>query len=231
MRVTTDATKQKAINKILGRAYTIETLPEHPVDPWDDEELIELHRKWWNLRIARQKETDASIAAGADFEYLYDRPYEDKKKVRVAGPFTVESLSPHRTLGVDENGDVIDPISAVREGQAGQDFPSLILDALRKAGVQQAHKEDRVAFDTLTEWPGEHVCAVDVYTEAATGKQQRAGIFIGPEFGSIARPDLVAAAREAADAGLDALLPAHSTSMRTLPSSRSSVVSPCSRPG
>ena len=35
-----------------------------------------------------------SIAAKAEFEYLYDKPYEDKKKVRVAGPFTVESLSP-----------------------------------------------------------------------------------------------------------------------------------------
>ena len=59
-------------------------------------------------RIARQKEIDASIAAKADFEYLYDKPYEDKKKVRVAGPFTVESLSPHRVLGVDENDELID---------------------------------------------------------------------------------------------------------------------------
>ena len=48
---------------------------------------------WWQARIARQKEIDASIAAKAEFEYLYDKPYEDKKKVRVAGPFTVESLS------------------------------------------------------------------------------------------------------------------------------------------
>ena len=40
-----------------------------------------------------------SIAAKADFEYLYDKPYEDSRKVRVAGPFTVESLSPHRVLG------------------------------------------------------------------------------------------------------------------------------------
>jgi len=54
------------------------------------------------VRIARQKEIDASIAAKAEYEYLYDKPYEDNKKVRVAGPFTVESLSPHRALGVDE---------------------------------------------------------------------------------------------------------------------------------
>ena len=67
-----------------------------------------LHADWWQARIARQKEIDASIAAKAEFEYLYDKPYEDKKKVRVAGPFTVESLSPHRVLGVDENDDLID---------------------------------------------------------------------------------------------------------------------------
>ena len=51
-----------------------------------------LHADWWQARIARQKEIDASIAAKAEFEYLYDKPYDDKKKVRVAGPFTVESL-------------------------------------------------------------------------------------------------------------------------------------------
>ena len=68
----------------------------------------ELHADWWQARIARQKEIDASIAAKAEFEYLYDKPYEDKKKVRVAGPFTVESLSPHRVLGVDENDELID---------------------------------------------------------------------------------------------------------------------------
>ena len=57
-----------------------------------------LHEAWWQARIARQQAIDASIASKAEFEYLYDKPYEDKKKVRVAGPFTVESLSPHRVL-------------------------------------------------------------------------------------------------------------------------------------
>ena len=202
-------TKKKAvrqINRILDRDYTIETLPEHPVDPWDDEELIDLHRQWWELRIERQQEMDASIAAAADFEYLYDQPYEDSSKVRVAGPFTVESLSPHRTLGVDENGDVMDPTETVREAEGGQDFPSLILDALRASGVQQTHKDERIEFDTLTAWPGEYISAVGTYTEATTGTEKRAGIFVGPEFGSVSRPNLVAAAREAADAGLDAVI-------------------------
>ena len=69
----------------------------------------ECHADWWEQRIARQREIDASIAAKAEFEYLYDKPYEDNRKVRVAGPFTVESLSPHRVLGVDEDDELIDP--------------------------------------------------------------------------------------------------------------------------
>ena len=38
------------------------------------------------------------------------------------------------------------------------------------------------------------------------GAQRRAAIFIGPEFGTVSRPDLVAAAREAADGDFDVLI-------------------------
>lgn len=163
--------------------------------------------EFWDARIKRQKEIDASIAAKAEFEYLYDKPYEDKKKVRVAGPFTVESLSPHRMLGVDENDDLIDP-AVVREADpeiaARQSFPQMILENLRAAGVQQAHKEDKITFTTLTLWPGEYVCAEGRYLEGDTPR--RAAIFIGPEFGTVQRADLVSAAREAGDAGFDVLI-------------------------
>ena len=93
-----------------------------------------LHAQWWEQRIARQREIDASIAAKADFEYLYDKPYTDNRKVRVAGPFTVESLSPHRVLGVDEDDELMDGI-AESPGTYGepQDFGSMILDHLRTA--------------------------------------------------------------------------------------------------
>ena len=183
---------------------------------------------FWEARIARQQAIDASIAAKAEFEYLYDKPYEDKRTVRVAGPFTVESLSPHRMLGVDEHGELIDRV-AETPGHYGepQDFAAIILDQLRTAGVQQAHKEDRISFDSLIPWPGDHVCAEGRYTlvseegrvksdekgggELATdhsslAPETRAGVFIGPEFGTVQRQDLVEAAREAADAGFDLLI-------------------------
>lgn len=165
------------------------------------------HGEWWKLRIARQKEIDASIAAKADFEHLYDKPYEDKSKIRVAGPFTVESLSPHRMLGVDEEGEPFDQLAAEDPETYGEahDFAQLILQNLEKAGVQQKDKEDRIQFDTLTPWPGHFINAEGRYTEE-DGTSRRAGIFIGPEYGSVSRTDLVEAAREAGDAGFDLLI-------------------------
>ena len=184
-----------------------------------------LHAEWWQARIARQKEIDASIAAKAEFEYLYDKPYEDKKKVRVAGPFTVESLSPHRVLGVDENDELIDPLNEDdADYGAKQIFAQMILENLKTSGVQQAHKEDKITFTSLTPWPGDLVCAEGRYLEgnAESGAEKRAAIFIGPEFGTVTRPDLVAAAREAGDAGFDVLIAcafnydAHSTEFNKL---------------
>ena len=169
----------------------------------------DLHRRWWEARIARQKEIDASIAAKADFEYLYDKPYEDRRIVRVAGPFTVESLAPHRTLGVDENDELIDHLAETKTGYDGQqDFATMILEHLHTSGVQQAHREDRISFTALTPWPGDLICAEGRYVEGDvdTGTERRAGIFIGPEFGTVSRPDLVAAALEAADADFDVLI-------------------------
>jgi adenine-specific DNA-methyltransferase len=193
------------LNKELKRkpALTLEKLTERPTDPWDAK-AAELHRQWWAARIARQKEIDASIAAKAEFEYLYDKPYEDKKKVRVAGPFTVESLSPHRSLGVDENDNLIDPMMVKENRDDKQTFPQMILENLRTAGVQQSHKADRIEFKSLVPWPGDNVCAEGRYQEGEM--ERRAAVMIGPEFGTVQRQDLVLAAREAGDAGFDVLI-------------------------
>jgi adenine-specific DNA-methyltransferase len=171
--------------------------------------VTEIHQAWWQQRIARQQEIDASIAAKADSEYLYDKPYEDKKKVRVAGPFTVESLSPHRVLTVDENDDLVDSVTVSNaEYREERDFVQMILENLKTAGVQQAHKTDKIDFTSLSPWPGELICAEGRYLEGSeeSGTEKRAAIFIGPEFGTVSRPDLVAAAREAGDAGFDVLI-------------------------
>ena len=101
-----------------------------------------------------------TLLAKAEFEYLYNKPYEGRKTVHVAGPFTVESLSPHRVLGVDENDKLIDGIGDPRGGYGeGRDFAGMILENHKIAGVQQAHKEDRILFISLVPWPGELICA------------------------------------------------------------------------
>jgi len=127
--------------------------------------------------------------------------------VRVAGPFTVESLSPHRILGVDENDELLDPLR-MQESKpgygVGQSFDQMILENFASAGVQQAHKEDKIQFTSLTGWPGVFICAEGRYPEGDVTR--RAGIFIGPEFGTVQRADLVAAARECGDAGFDVLV-------------------------
>ena len=196
---------REQLNAALKKTWQEWEIPRDVDAKWPDA-AKQLHADWWQARIARQKEIDASINAKAEFEYLYDKPYENRKCVRVAGPFTVESLSPHRMLGVDENDELID--KAMQPGDeytAKQSFPQMILDNLKTAGVQQAHKEDRISFTALTPWPGEGaVCAEGRYMEGAVEK--RAGIFIGPEFGTVQRSDLVEAARECGDAGFDVLI-------------------------
>ena len=199
---------REQLNKATGKQWQEWEVPRAADAKWPDV-TKKLHTQWWQQRIARQQEIDASIAAKAEFEFLYDKPYDDKKKVRVAGPFTVESLSPHRVLAVDENDELIDPndIKAAErkaEYNAERNFVQIILENLKTAGVQQAHKEDKITFTALTPWPGTLVCADGRYIEGANEK--RAAVFIGPEFGTVSRPDLVAAAREAGDAGFDVLI-------------------------
>ncbi len=189
-----------ALNKALNQTWDEWQIPREAQPNWPAAAKT-AHAQWWQQRIARQKEIDASIAAKADTEYLYDKPYEDNKKVRVAGPFTVESLSPHRVLGVDENDDLIDPL---KQTPGAPDFAAMILENLKTAGVQQAHKEDKIIFNSLTPWPGTLIGAEGRYSEAGT--ERRAGILIGPEFGTVSRPDLVSAAREAGDSGFDVLI-------------------------
>ena len=127
----------------------------------------------------------------------------------MAGPFTVENLSPHRVLALDENDELLEHVAEPKAGYgAEQDFAGMILEQLATAGVQQAHKEDGIAFSTISPWPGQYICAEGRYADGAgiSGAEKRTGIFVGPEFGTVSRPDLVAAAREAGDAGFDVLI-------------------------
>lgn len=208
--------RQAAVDKMNAEwdwDYTLGTLPERPADPWGEEwsEAAKLLEKWWEARIARQQEIDASIARAADVEMLYDRPYEDKSRVRVAGPFTVESLSPHRVVTArdDTLGDEL--AAAGGQMQPGPknvpeaDFGAMVIENLKKAGLHQKDKADTIQFNSVEPWPGQWLGAEARYTDGE-GRERRAGVLIGPEFGTLTHSQITAAAREASIARFDALI-------------------------
>ncbi len=154
-----------------------------------------------------RKQIDEAIARHADTEMLFDKPYEDNKTLRVTGPFTVESLSPHRVLATD---------AEKKERQETADFAEMILENLRKAGVQNTKKGERLKFDTLEPFAGSWLHATGTYTEkissSAKGKKpevkvRRVAISIGPEQGTLGPQQVKEAAKEAVQGiGYDLLI-------------------------
>lgn len=195
------------LNAALGEKWEEWEIPREAAAGWSNN-IKGLHKAWWDARIERQTKIDESIAKKADVELLYDRPFEDKSRVRVAGPFTVESLSPHRVVPSSEID--LDTAGGKRKPKLPKgtdelnDFTTMILEHLESSGVQQAKKDDRIAFTAIAGWPGDWIAAEGRFMEGETEK--RAAIFIGPEFGTVSRADLTAAAREALDARFDALI-------------------------
>ncbi len=194
------------INKTLGKNWEEWDIPRDTSDAKlaPAKALIE---EWWKLRCERQKEIDASISRAADTELLYDQPYEDNKRVRFTGPFTVESLSPHRRFSVEEKTslkeDGIAGVSMTVMG-AGQ-FALTIIDNLKKAGVQNTFKGERLKFDRLETFAGEWIHAAGEYTEGETSK--RVAVCIGPEFGTVGPELIKEAAKEAVRGiGFDTLI-------------------------
>ena len=198
---------RKQLNGQLNLEWQEWEVPREANDSWP--ETVKLcHREWWKAYIERQQEIDASIAAKADFETLYDKPYTDNSKVRVSGPFTMESLSPHRMISADEDRSYTSVEETGQEGVSESiplnDFTQMVLENIKSAGVHQIAKEDRITFSTLEGWPGKYIAAVGHYTEGDT--ERRAGIFIGPEYGTITQSDLNDAAKEAQQDRFDALI-------------------------
>ncbi len=156
---------------------------------------------------------DAAIRRHADFEVLYDRPHEDKTRVRVAGRFTVESLSPHRSLafGQLDSASTRESISeqAGAEDATGPSFEQSILDNLAKDGIQNGKRNERITFATLDAYPGQYLQAMGervVDPDESAESSGRVGIAVGPQYGTVSPAFIKAAAREAIKAGDVALV-------------------------
>ncbi len=147
---------------------------------------------------------DKAIAKYAETETLYDQPYEDNKRIRVTGPFTVESLSPHRVVALDE--DVPETVKNGRRSSSVGQFETMILDNLKKAGVQNRVKNERLKFDRLEPYAGTWLHGEGEYT-GSDGKARRVAVSIGPEHGTVGPDQVKEAAKEAVQGvGFDVLV-------------------------
>ncbi len=196
-----DAARAK-LNKVLKQKWEEWEVPREADEKWP-KAAREAHEEFWRLKRERQKEIDESIARHADQEILYDQPYEDKKRVRVTGPFTVESLSPHRFLSADE--DLDGPVSE-REAREHHDFVTMILENLKAAGVKTTKKGEGIKFERLEPYAGTWIHAEGEYTDKG-GETKRVAVCIGPEHGTVAPQIIKEAAKEAVQGvGFDVLV-------------------------
>ena len=190
------------LNKAIKKNWDEWEVPRVADDKWPQQAKT-AHSEFRRLRAERQREIDASIAKRADTELLYDQPYEDNKRIRVSGPFTVESLSPHRVLAADEN---MDGTVSQEEAHRNQDFASMILENLKKAGVQNTRKNERLVFETLDPYAGVWINATGTFTDSEA-KLKRIAVSIGPEHGTVGPQQVKEAAKEAVQGlGFDLLV-------------------------
>ena len=169
-------------------------VPRRPPADWP-EAADDLLNRFWQARLARQRAIDASIARNAQSEVLYDQPYEDRKKVRVAGPFTVESLSPHRILAADDETPV--SVRAATDDPYQPDFTASIIENLAKAGVQNTKRSERLKFERLEPLAGDPDLHAEGEFEDANGFVRRVAVSIGPEHGTVGTEQIGRAARAA----------------------------------
>ena len=198
---------RKKVNAAFGEKWQEWEIPREASEKTGakDKKLL---AEYWELRQKRQAEMDASIARAADQETLVDQPYEDNKRIRVTGPFTVESLSPHRAMSIEKKQELKDKGVAglsVDVRGAGQ-FGLVIIENLKKAGVQNTKKGERLTFDWLDVFPGRWLQAQGEYTEKG-GAIKRVAVCIGPEHGTVGTELVKEAAVEAVKGrGFDLLL-------------------------
>lgn len=151
-----------------------------------------------------QSDIEKAIAKNASVELLFDQPYEESKKVRVTGAFTFESLSPHRVISPD-----VEVPKSEQESEtntSGLSYEAMIIENLKKAGVQNTIKNERLKFDTLEPFAGRWIQARGDYTDS-DGKSKRVAVAIGAEYGTVGSDLLKEAAKEAVQGlGFDVLV-------------------------
>ena len=208
---------RKELNAETGNKFAEWEIPAAAAENWN-ENAKKLHSQYISLRRKRQKEIDDSISRNAEMEMLVDRPYKAKNIVRVSGPFTMESLSPHRILPTDSEDDAILAAQDAAMLEAGETPPArearrlrpasetenetrfveAVFEHLKSAGVQNTRKEERLKFTELEVFPGGDLIHFAGRYEQ-NGREKKVAVCVGPEYGTVTRSLIVNAAREAVD--------------------------------
>lgn len=137
------------------------------------------------------------IQRHSDSESLVDRPFENTAKVRVAGPFTVESLSPHRALSFGEAPEARSETDAAKDAD-GPNFEQSILENLAKAGIQNGKRAEKLKFQAFETYAGQYIQAIGQQAPNENhASPSRVGIAIGPQYGTVSAKYVKDAAREA----------------------------------
>ncbi|MGH3922389.1 MAG: DNA methyltransferase, partial [Pseudonocardiaceae bacterium] len=147
-----------------------------------------------------REQIDAAIARHADTEVLYDRPYEDNKKIRVAGRFTVESVSPHRTSRFETEV----PAGELAGEHADEAaYLRTVHENLLTTGVQNGRKSERLLFETLTPFSDPYIQFEGIRRGGGNGTPQRVAVSVGPQYGTVNATWVKDAARAALRGGND----------------------------
>lgn len=200
------------LNAAAGQNWLEWQVPREPDESWSAETRA-MFEAWWALRRERQRKIDDAVALNADVELLVDRPYIDRRRTRVAGPFTVESLSPHRVIPVGEDDPYLaDSLPADRDvlvrfqDKNQTEFDRLVVEHLKKAGVRNTKKEEDIQFESLDPRPGQGWVSYEGRYEDAKGRVYRVAIAIGPEYDAVGRDFMVQAQKEALKGLFDVLI-------------------------
>lgn len=124
-----------------------------------------------------------------DEETLYDQPIEDKKRMRVAGPFTVETLQNYNIKSPDEIEERKDEVEENRL------FQERIFSHLMTSGIRNGRKEEQAKFRGLEALASPYLHAKGYYTDA-NGLERTVYFHIGPKFGTVSKQDVALALQE-----------------------------------
>jgi len=128
-----------------------------------------------------------------DEETLYDQPQEDKKKIRVAGPFTVETLQSFEPVSPES----LDQ-PAAHNGES-ENFEERIFDHLKSAGVKNGIKNEQAVFIRIDRLSSGYLHAEGFYQ--TTEGECKAYIHIGPKFGTVSKQAVNYATKECRNRG------------------------------